>query len=819
MLEKIKKAVFVAIVAGILCVPLKAEALGYVDAPQSIPLDQIFVTPKGANSYVEGNNVVITDKKARQIGSIFSTEANKMELSKDFESEMYVYLDGNADGMAFVMHNDPNVIANFTGQTGGGLAVYAGAINPTSSALDGKQIKKSFAIEFDTYYNGGIAISGDYYDSDVLSNAGKGHIAYAFPDQTSSYDRNGSFPIIKHLGLQYPTFKLGDAKWRLLNIKWTKWNSTDVGYLTYTFGDMDPVTVAISKDIFGADNVYWGFTGSTGGSYEKAVIAFKSVPGLVQYNENMTFENNAGQEIQSITQDSEVTVHYTGRYAGGKQNMFQPVYKFTLAPNQLYQQGTFLLNGVPVTPIYLNNELQIPLSKDLSETDATVDIQFKIKDTNVTTDQKLVVASQTKAKNFISDKVASYEITYDAEAPIGLGKLTFIERGDTQTITEAKEYDPFFWDYQDDYSSKENIDIRLKTGQDIEKIVSAVGPSSFILTLTDEKGNARDITIPIFIEDQTTVKSNKYIIQGKDLSVTAKEYPKTQQDLETLIHQRGALKLWQYNGVEANELDSTQLTLSLGTLPKPPTLAGPGVYPITAFYGTGVEKVEKPLNVTVIQSFATVKISFVDENDQPIIEDFSFEANVSEQIDLTKNQELLEKLNAVKALNYVKDTAPSDEKNLLILPEGVSRKYTFKGTLFIESAPNTIDFGDQKVSGQNKKFTDPIYDQHLVIWDNRSTLGTWKITLKQSQDFSLTGNEQQRLPNALSYQTADAEKVISTEAQEVFRSKHQASGKYDISGETWGPNKQGLRFNAPIGSIKQTGNYETTLTWQIEEAY
>lgn len=817
MLEKIKKVFFAAIVAGILCVPLKAEALGYVDAPQSIPLDQIFVTPKGANSYVEGNNVVITDKKANQIGSIFSTEQNKIDLTKDFYSEMYVYLDGDADGVAFVMHNDPEKLINFSGLVGNGLSIYGDrVIYGTPNKIGGQQLKNSFAIEFDTYYN------GDSYDSGLNKNTDKGHIAYSFPDKLSSYKYTSPYTKItgiNHSGLQYPTFKLGDGQWRLLKLQWKAWNASDIGELTYTFGDLDPVTVSITKDTFGTDNVYWGFTGSTGALSEKAIVAFKSVPGLVNYTENVDFMDNNGQKIQSITQDSEVTVHYTGQYNGGKQNMIKPVFSFELDKIQVYQPGTFRLNGEAVTPTYINNTLELSLGKDLSSVDSKIDIQFKVKDTELTTDAKLVLTAKATAKNVISEKKVFYDINYDLDPPVGLGKLTFIERGDTQAITEAKEYDSFFWDYQDDFSSKENIDIRLKTGQDIEKIVSAVGPSSFILTLTDEKGNARDITMPLFIEDQTTVKSNKYIIQGKDLSVTAKEYPKTQQDLETLIRERGALKLWQYNDVEANELDSTQLTFSLGTLPKPPALAGPGIYPITAFYGTGAEKVEKPLNVTVIQSFATVKISFVDENDQPIIEDFSFEANVSEQIDLTKNQELLEKLNAVKALNYVKDTAPSDEKNLLILPEGVSRKYTFKGTLFIESAPNTIDFGNQKVSGQNKKFTDPIYDQHLVIWDNRSTLGTWKITLKQSQDFSLSGDEQQRLPNALSYQTADAEKVISTEAQEVFRSKHQASGKYDISEETWGPNKQGLRFNAPIGSIKQTGNYETTLTWQIEEAY
>ncbi|WP_086314877.1 hypothetical protein A5821_002467 [Enterococcus sp. 7F3_DIV0205] len=817
MLNKVKKLIFTAIVFTLVCIPLKAEALGYVDAPQSVPLDQIFVTPKGANSYVEGNNVVITDKKVSQIGSIFSTEQNKMDLSKDFYSEMYIYIDGDADGIAYVMHNDPDKIANFSGLVGSGLSIYGDkVVYGSPNKVGGKQLKNSFAIEFDTYFN------GDSYDSGLNKNSDKGHIAYSFPDKLSSYKYKSpstSITGINHSGLQYPTFKLGDGQWRLLKIQWTAWNASNVGNLTYTFGDLASVSVPISRDTFGTDSVYWGFTGSTGALSEKAVVAFKSVPGLVNYTENVEFMNTEGKKIQSITQDSEVTVHYSGQYTGGKQNMIQPTFKFALSPNQVYQQGTLLLNGVPATPTYINNELAIPLSKDLSATNPIVDIQFKVKDTKVTNDTKLTLTAQAVAKNIISGKDASYDITYDFEAPIGFGKLTFIDAGDSKAISDASDYSTFLLHYEDDFSPKDKIKITLKAGQDIESVVKTVGPSSFQVTLTDEKGNARDVKIPIFVQNQEVAKSSQYIIFGKDFDVAAKDYPKTEEDLLGLIREKAELKLWQYNELSADLIDKSQLNLSIGTLPKPPELAGAGVYEVTASYGSGNTKVDKKIKVTIIQSFATVKIAFVDENNQPIVDDLSFEATISERIDLSQNAQVIEKLKAVKALNYVLDTPPLDEKNLLIVPEGVTRKYTFKGTLFIESAPNAIDFGDQKVSGKNKKFNDPNYDQHLVIWDNRSTLGTWKITLKQSQDFSIPGDPSHRLPNALSYQTTTGEKVISTDAQEVFRSKHQTTGKYDISEETWGPEKQGLRLNVPVGSVKQVGKYETTLTWQIEEAY
>ncbi|MBM7690255.1 hypothetical protein BCR24_05205 [Enterococcus ureilyticus] len=818
MISKKKVLFFLVATIGFLIMPKYAEAAEDI---MSVSLDNIFKVPQGANSYVEGNNVIITNNEKSQIGSIFSTDDNKLDLTKDFNAEMWINIDGTADGVTFVMHNDSTKTTNFYGNVGGWLAVYGTAVTPYApQKVTGSQLRNSFAIEFDTWYNG---VSGDNFDGNVDTNSGKGHIAYTFPDKASSYvaPYSSSYKTIKvnHLGLQYPSFYLGDGQWRLLKIKWKTWDSNNNGQLTYQYGDLDPVTATISRDTFGADSVYWGFTGSTGGEVEKAMVAFKSVPGLVNYEDSLTFTNANGDKIQSTTQNSEITVDYSGEYMGGKQNMLQPTYTFSLSPYQKYQYGTFKLNGVSVTPTYTNNELSIPLSKDLTVEEGKVDIQFKVKDIGVSQDTDLTLTTHLKAQNFLSDNDYTYKLNYDKEAPTGTGKLTFIDADDAKAIENATDYRPFLSEFQDDYTPKDNIKIELKSGQDISTLVKTVGPSSFQLTLTDEKGNARDVTIPLFIQNQEVVKSSQYIIYGKDFSVDSKEYPTTDAALRSLILEKTELKLWQYDDVSVTTMNNTQLNLSIDKLPLTSASAQGGIYEATASYGSGTAKVDKPINVTVVPSIAPVTIQFVDENNQPIVDEITFESTVAESIDLTQNAQVLEKLKAVEALNYVLDTPPADEQNLLIVPEGVTRKYTFKGTLFIQSAPSSINFGDQNVSAFDKTYANPEYDQDLIIWDNRQTLGTWKITLKQSQDFSIPDDPSQKLPDVLSYQTAGEEKMISTDAQEVFSSKHQSTGKYDISQETWGPEKQGLRLNVPVGSVKQIGKYETTLTWQIEEAY
>ncbi|MBO0447659.1 WxL domain-containing protein [Enterococcus ureilyticus] len=802
------------LLVGFLFFPQYTEAAEEID---SVPIDSIFKVPQGSNSYVDGNEIVVTDNTLNQIGSIYSTEENKIDLSKDFYAEMYIKIDGSGDGMTFVMHNDQPKTQIFLGLTGQGLAIYASYYELIKHIfyVGPSQLKKSLAIEFDTFYDYG-------YDRFVSLNSNNGHIAYTNPD---SYDGYGFYidktvSAVKHNGVQYPSFKIGDGKWRLLTLKWTAWNASNIGNLTYQYEGLEPISASVPKYTFGGtDNVYWGFTGSTTNAKEKASVRFKSLPGFVDYSEIVDFIDVEGNSIQNITQDSEVTVHYVGQHVGGKQNLMEPTYKFTLSPNQEYQQGSFKLNGVAVTPTYVNNELEIPLSKDLSSTDSKVDIQFKVKDSGVTQDTDLTLTAHVKAKNFLSDNDFTYKITYDKEAPTGTGKLTFIDAGDEQALSNATDYCPFLSEYQDNYSAKDKIKVELKAGQDISTLVKTVGPSSFQLTLTDEKGNARDVTVPLFIQNKDVVKSSQYIIYGIDFSVDSKDYPTTDGALRSSILEKTELKLWQYDDVSVTAMNNTQLNLSIDKLPPTSDTAPAGVYEATASYGSGTAKVDKPINVTVVPSIAPVTIQFVDENNQPIVDEITFDSTVAESIDLTQNAQVLEKLKAVKALNYLLDTSPTDEQNLLVVPEGVTRKYTFKGTLFIQSAPNTINFGDQNVSALDKTYVNPEYDQDLIIWDNRQTLGTWKITLKQSQDFSIPDDPSQKLPDVLSYQTAGEEKMISTDAQEVFSSKHQFSGKYDISQETWGPEKQGLRLNVPVGSVKQIGKYETTLTWQIEEAY
>ncbi|MED3687096.1 L-type lectin-domain containing protein [Bacillus thuringiensis] len=293
----------------------EAFASGIQDSPPSgIKLDGVFQIPENSKSSVISKNnidiVHLTDNKPYQNGAVWSTEENKMDLTKDFESSMYIYF-GNSgenagDGMAFVMQNDKN--ANKTILNGEGARL--GTWDFAQVGKYGGAIGNSFAIEFDTYHN------DDGFDSEVRN---VNHIAWNYPDKKSSYYEKSDKKLLIHNDVQYPGI-LSNNTWHHFNIKWNSKQST----LTYQFDNQSSVTVPINvNDIFGTTKVYWGFTGSTGGKFEMNRVVFEKVAGLVDAEvkedilDSTTNKSVVGTKVASGT---ELTYIMEANYIGGKQD-------------------------------------------------------------------------------------------------------------------------------------------------------------------------------------------------------------------------------------------------------------------------------------------------------------------------------------------------------------------------------------------------------------------------------------------------------------------------------------------------------------------
>lgn len=421
-------------------------------------------------------------------------------------------------------------------------------------------------------------------------------------------------------------------------------------------------------------------------------------------------------------------------------------------------------------------------------------------------------------------KSVTIHVTFnDKTKPEGTGKFTFVDKEDVSAISNVADYTKFLTEWSDNVTAKEKISVTLKSGQDIAQIVSTIGPAYFYVTLADEAGNTTDVKVPIYVKDQNSIISDKYIIERNDFSVAAIDYPKTTAGILTMIRDKGQLQLFEISETSVIELNAEDIVITTGTLPGPPVTGQvpvDGDYAVTLSYGEGTSKAQGTLTVTISKSLDTLTVEFVDEKDLPIagVAPVVITGNIGYPIDLTRDKDVKDALAAVAAKKYVLDKMPDNATGVIIKDGGTVVQYKFKGTLSIDSGPKVINFGAHNVSWRATVENNPDYDVPLVIWDNRATLTNWKLTVKLDHEMEISGTDH-TLAEALKYKTATEEKTLTTDAQEILQHKHSSSGKYDVSSETWGPSKQGLRLEVLPGTVKQIGDYQANLTWRVEQTY
>ena len=444
--RRVKKITLLLALASVCVVTfgktVSAKAANESSPPPHIELTDIFQLPAGSNSILipnaDGDIVQLTDALKNQNGAVWSTPRNMMDLTHDFESSMYIYF-GNqgtnaADGMAFVMQNDPAGPNKIVQGDGAQLGVW----DSTNYDTWDKGIRNSFAVEFDTHNNGNGGFDKQVDDND--------HIAWNFPGNRSTYndykDNLDWFKkkrFLSHNNPQYPG-ELSVDKWIPFNIKWSAQNQT----LTYQFNHMDPVTVSIDTNtVFGSTNVYWGFTGSTGAQVEMNRLVFEKVPGLVDASLKKTILDENGRDVHQTTVNSGQTLTYRleGNYLSGKQD-----WKDISASLELSEQVSFIpgtLRGkstggteVPLPDSYWKDKLLEVDMGTMNRNDNESYLTFKAKVNSVSAPTQVSEHGVYSGKNHIeTSNFVEYEIATNIAPQIQLEHA-----GSTQQILYGKDY-------------------------------------------------------------------------------------------------------------------------------------------------------------------------------------------------------------------------------------------------------------------------------------------------------------------------------------------------------------------------------------------
>lgn len=397
--------------------------------PAKIDLENIFTTPAGSNSsIIDGSIVEITPNAKSKKGGIWSTPNNLMDLTQDFTASMYVYF-GNqgtnaADGIAFVMHNDPKGTNALSPNGGGGLGVWAeGKYNGLYNG-----IQNSLAIEFDTYVNN--TSSDSRFDTD---SAAGNHVAWNYPGKPSTYVDYQHTVLERarkmiHNDLQY-TGTLSNDTWRRFEVKWDAANSQ----LTYHLEGTNPVVIPIDvQDVFGTNQVYWGFTGSTGGKYAQNRVVFESVPGLVNGKVTETITREDGSVVDQgdfVYKGEELTYTITANYLSGKQNWKNIFGLTTINEHVTYVPDSLTFtdrNGTtPVNDSYWSGQtLAVPL-RDMSADYDEQTISFRVKVNSLPLNTPVTEKFTVAGNNYINSSAA---VTYEIHA-VRAPEMTILDEG------------------------------------------------------------------------------------------------------------------------------------------------------------------------------------------------------------------------------------------------------------------------------------------------------------------------------------------------------------------------------------------------------
>ena len=202
----------------------------------------------GSAQQLSSNCFRLTEAIGNQSGSVWNSA--QIDLSEPFDFTFDVYLGnipGGADGIAFVLQP----VSTLVGSTGGGLG-YEG-------------ITPSLAMAIDTYDNGPT-------QSDPVND----HVAIM---SNGSIDHGSVDNLAGPVDALAASANIEDGQDHLMRVSWDP-----VGMVVnfYMDGDLRTTyTGDIITDIFGGDpNVFWGFTGSTGGLNNRQEFCFSIIPGL-----------------------------------------------------------------------------------------------------------------------------------------------------------------------------------------------------------------------------------------------------------------------------------------------------------------------------------------------------------------------------------------------------------------------------------------------------------------------------------------------------------------------------------------------------------
>ncbi|WP_271491355.1 lectin-like domain-containing protein [Enterococcus sp. 5H] len=214
---------------------------------------------------------------------------------------------------------------------------------------------------------------------------------------------------------------------------------------------------------------------------------------------------------------------------------------------------------------------------------------------------------------------------------------------------------------------------------------------------------------------------------------------------------------------------------------------------------------------------AVLIVEFVNELDQ-VLPGYTITIEnhlIGDEVDLTKNQGVVEQLAALESAGYEIAERPVNEAAVLLDQAEVTVCYKIQGVLSLASAPNSLDFGSLTYNATTQRVEDPDIDQPLIVTDTRAeSANGWTLTASLSTP--MINEDGQELINALRYVYKGHETILDSNAQTVYLNTDGSAGSFDIS-NSWGnqTGTDGVKLQIGSSDIVHTGSYVGVITWKV----
>ncbi|MBC2170891.1 immunoglobulin-like domain-containing protein [Listeria booriae] len=442
--------------------------------------DYFSVVP-GKSSSIEKNIVTITPNLSGQSGGLWSDASNKVDLTKNFhlKADLFMGTDSNgADGMAFVMQNDPRGNKAIAG-SGGSMGLYGDSY-----------IKNALAVEIDTYINDGTEFA-EKWDYDVKPK--NEHIAITVP---------GVGPIIEHNALNVlpnGTY-FEDSEFHEVSFDWNAATKT----LSYNYrGYTGSYQVQSLQDTFGGNEVFFGFVGSTGqrSNLQQLKITELQINGIspeLALEINDTKGNNNGKAEPSET----VSVKNTISNATDDATSFKMEYGVDM--DALFDADT--VSNIVLTrndgqtytvtkEQLLNHQVELPFDSPTNTFTLTYDVQVKADASPKGTMMKVSGVGKVNGVKYTSEN--SIALAIPGDSPV----ITASDK----TLKKGGSFDPMTGVSASDTEDGDVTGNVTVTANDVNVNQEGTYHVTYSVTDSDDNTTTKTITVTVTSNDAPVI--------------------------------------------------------------------------------------------------------------------------------------------------------------------------------------------------------------------------------------------------------------------------------------------------------------------------